>query len=491
MEVRAFSDGSDSDGGHAPHPAGSVQARVSAEDLIASLASGEPAAPAAAARSPARPALVELAPGLRMEAATVRAAFEAAKDAARAAGDVLLAEHRRVGEERGVGEVATKVETAALCMLRYGEQLEDFDVLGLQYSEGEAPRPLALEGATVGLGPTWVVGCGCEAEHQFRRRDPGLVVSVALLLGGEPVVAAACDPFAATLYAAVAGSGAPEVNGAPLAPLGAEGDGGEPVVVLTNLRRLDEDPRSEVQEGYAAHALGTLGALMADPEVGAVRMLGSVGTSMLAVLTGRADCYYECGVPLHLVAAGMLLARVAGGCCHMLDVDPKEPKPLEAAGRRVLIARTPRAARAVLRNVCGPLVDAVAEEHHPLAPDLDPAGAAAEQRWSAGDDCAVGIDPAELATILAQSPPPRPPPQRRASWFDTLRRRPPAEQEEPSAPGPPPPARPISRRDREAQKHCTHEPKVPRQPDPTEAMLAAAYGADVGGDPQQFVTLGL
>ena len=161
-------------------------------------------------------------------------------------------------------------------------------------SEETADNPARLERETV-----WIVD-PIDGTKEFVEGVPEFVVSIALVEGGEPTVAAMYNPAADELFVAARGGGS-FLNGKR--------------VFCTNLSNLGQAAlivsRSETKRGEIDPFL---------PHLREVRPIGSVAYKLALVAAGRADLNISVQPKNEWdVCAGDLLVREGGG--QMLDLE--------------------------------------------------------------------------------------------------------------------------------------------------------------------------
>jgi myo-inositol-1(or 4)-monophosphatase len=141
-----------------------------------------------------------------------------------------------------------------------------------------------------------------DGTSNFLRGFPHYCVSIALLENGEPLHGVIYDPLRNEIFTASRGGGA-----------------------FLNDRRLRVGTRSDVEgamivTGFpprerkrAPEHLATIQNLLTDAED--IRRTGSAALDLAYVACGRVDAYFEAGVKVWDIAAGVLLVREAGGRC--------------------------------------------------------------------------------------------------------------------------------------------------------------------------------
>ena len=156
--------------------------------------------------------------------------------------------------------------------------------------------------------PVWVVD-PIDGSMNFLRGYPQYAISIALLHGGQPVVACIVDPVRQEAFTAARGLGA-TCNGHPLrvAPTAKL----EQCVASTVFPK----PRASFMDDY----LRELSAVMKN--VSGVRRAGSMALELAYLAAGRIDVFWARGMGAWDAAAGLLLIEEAGGQLWPLDGQP-------------------------------------------------------------------------------------------------------------------------------------------------------------------------
>ncbi len=168
---------------------------------------------------------------------------------------------------------------------------------------------LGEEGGAVGAQGAedciWVVD-PIDGSMNFLRGWPHYAVSIALVQGGEPVVASVVDPVRAEVFSAACGQGA-HLNGDRLRV-------GSPARLLDAVAAtVFPKPHAAFMPDYL-HQLGSvLGA------VAGARRSGSMALDLAYLAAGRIDVFWQRGMGPWDAAAGVLLVREAGGEVFTLD----------------------------------------------------------------------------------------------------------------------------------------------------------------------------
>lgn len=229
--------------------------------------------------------------------------LDLARHVARIGGDIVrdgFMSGARVDYKRQfdpVTEVDQRAESAILTMLR---------------EERPADGIIAEEagGASV-PGRHWIVD-PLDGTVNFVHGIPHVSVSIALFDGAQGIVGVIFDPLRDEMFTATAGSGA-HLNDREIA-VSAERDL-ERSVVATGFPY----DHGRYAHGYAA----TVGAVLA--RVNGIRRFGSAALDLAWVAAGRYEAYWELGIAPWDQAAGMVIAREAGG--RVTEPDGVESTP--------------------------------------------------------------------------------------------------------------------------------------------------------------------
>jgi myo-inositol-1(or 4)-monophosphatase len=217
--------------------------------------------------------------------------FEAARSAAREAGEVLREgfgwQHsvRYKGEVDLVTEVDEEAERVISEIL-----LGTFPAYGMLAEEGGA---LAGE-----EDARWIVD-PLDGTTNYAHGLPIFAVSIALERAGEVVLGVVHDPMWEETYAAERGRGA-TLNGEPIRVSGTE----EPIRALI----ATGFPYDRAEMPEALDLFGRFAALTRG-----MRRLGSTALDLCYVAAGKLDGYYERGIWAWDIAAGSLILEEAGG----------------------------------------------------------------------------------------------------------------------------------------------------------------------------------
>ncbi len=190
---------------------------------------------------------------------------------------------------KGRADLVTDVDLAAekevLSLL--GEEYPDFGIL----SEESPPVPSES-------GFTWIVD-PLDGTRNYALQVPHFCVLVALAHNNQPVVGVTYDPLREEWFTAQQGKGA-FVNGKAAAV--SQHGSLEECVLAFEMGYIDD---------MASKALGLVGSLW--PDLQAVRIMGSAGLGIAYAACGRVDLFFHHQLSPWDMAAGVILAKEAGG----------------------------------------------------------------------------------------------------------------------------------------------------------------------------------
>ena len=226
-----------------------------------------------------------------------------AEQAARAAGE-LLRERFEAGGERATGSKSTPTDLVSEADLAAERAIRDIIT---------ARRPqdaiLGEEGGETqeGAGLRWIVD-PLDGTVNFLFGVPQWCVSVAVHDDAGGVAGVVYDPIREELFAGARGDGSPTVNGVEVR--GSEQAELAPALIATGFAY-----DAEVRDAQAQ----VVGRLL--PRVRDVRRMGSAALDLAWTAAGRFDAYYERGVQIWDIAAGVLLCEQAGLSAGELTAD--------------------------------------------------------------------------------------------------------------------------------------------------------------------------
>jgi len=168
---------------------------------------------------------------------------------------------------------------------------------------GEESTQADREAAVASGRPVWVVD-PLDGTANFVHRLPGFSVSVALVEGSDPKVGVVYDPLSDTLYAATS-DGRATKNNKPIRVSGCE-KLDKAMVCCSFPPKVRRD---DVEVNQFLNVLESSQSL---------RRLGSAAMNLCYVAEGCLDAYWATSVKAWDVAAGGLIARVAGA--HLTSI---------------------------------------------------------------------------------------------------------------------------------------------------------------------------
>jgi len=217
-----------------------------------------------------------------------------AEQAARAAGELLSARFE-AGGERATGSKSTPTDLVSEADLAAERAIRDIIT---------AVRPgdaiLGEEGGETqeGAGLRWIVD-PLDGTVNFLFGVPQWCVSVAVHDDAGGLAGVVYDPIRDELFAGARGAGLPTMNG--VAVRGSEQAELAPALIGTGFA---------YDAGVRDAQAQVIGRLL--PRVRDVRRMGSAALDLAWTAAGRFDAYYERGVQIWDVAAGVLLCEQAG-----------------------------------------------------------------------------------------------------------------------------------------------------------------------------------
>jgi myo-inositol-1(or 4)-monophosphatase len=214
--------------------------------------------------------------------------------------------------EKSAGDVATDIDLWAEQALR--EKLLGL-LPGSQFMGEET-------GGSLSDAPTWIVD-PIDGTANFARGYPQWSVSVALAVGGEPVLGIIADPNRQEIFHATRGQGAwlKSRHGVQRLVCSAVS---EPLKATVST--VFPKPLSPLMTPYLAEFEKVIRS------VGQVRRSGSMALELAYVAAGRADGFWERGMAAWDAAAGLVLLREAGASVVAIDGLPVLSSRFLAAG---------------------------------------------------------------------------------------------------------------------------------------------------------------
>jgi len=171
---------------------------------------------------------------------------------------------------------------------------------------------------------TWVID-PLDGTSNYLRGVPHWCVSIALCEGPEPLHAVIFDPLRNELFTASRGGGA-QVNG----------------------RRVRVSERKDLQGAMLATGFAPRERKRADAQLDCIKSLlvqaedlrrgGSAALDLAYVAAGRFDGFFEAGLHVWDIAAGVLMVREAGGRVCDYRGAALAPMHIDAGGRQIVAA---------------------------------------------------------------------------------------------------------------------------------------------------------
>lgn len=230
--------------------------------------------------------------------------MEAAREMARLAGDLILS---RMGGDFGVeakaqrNDFVTEIDLASERLIRdeISRRFPGHLFHGEEEASGDPEAALKRLSAYGRDDFVWFVD-PLDGTGNFIRGLPFFCVSIALARGGELLAGAILDPLRNEMFSAAAGGGA-FLNGAPI-HVGDVAELGD-AVVSTNLPLGEHIGRKR--------ALESIDRVF--PRISTTRVFNCAALSLAYVAAGRVDGYWEFGLQVWDLAAGVVLVKEAGG----------------------------------------------------------------------------------------------------------------------------------------------------------------------------------
>jgi myo-inositol-1(or 4)-monophosphatase len=177
--------------------------------------------------------------------------------------------------------------------------------------------------------PTWIVD-PIDGTANFARGYPQWSVSVALALGGKPVLGVIADPNREEVFFASRGHGAWVKGRAGLSRLACAQ---QAQALKATVATVFPKPHSVWMTPYLAELERVIRA------VGQVRRSGSMALELAYVAAGRADAFWERGMQAWDAAAGWVLLLESGGAITALDQRPVLSSQFLAAGSPAMLGQ--------------------------------------------------------------------------------------------------------------------------------------------------------
>ena len=230
-----------------------------------------------------------------------RGAFEVASEAAREAGDIIVAhfhDEKRISYKEGRSNIVTDVDLLVEGKIKalLQEEYPDFGIMTEESEDIASDSPY-----------TWLID-PIDGTRNYAYGIPHFCVALALTQGEEVVLAIIYDPVRDELFRAEKGRGA-FLNDLPIS-----------VSAKTSLQEslIGFDMGYDAEMGQ--EILGVASALW--PGVVSVRVMGSAALGLAYTACGRLDLYIHLSLYPWDLASGILLVREAGGVITGLDGQP-------------------------------------------------------------------------------------------------------------------------------------------------------------------------
>lgn len=213
--------------------------------------------------------------------------LELAKDTARQAGELL-----HLGTDMGVlsnygKDIKTQLDSELESEIISRLSPSGYNILAEESGDRDKKSPF-----------TWVID-PIDGTFNFSRQIPHYSVSIALLKGFEPLLGVIYDVANNDLYSGIVGKGA-WVNNLPMQV--SDTDSKDKAVLFTGFPSYSDFSRENLES-----------FIRKIQEFKKIRHIGSASLSLAYVASGKADAYYENGIMLWDVAAGLALVEAAGG----------------------------------------------------------------------------------------------------------------------------------------------------------------------------------
>ncbi len=177
------------------------------------------------------------------------------------------------------------------------------------------------QGDVLGEGNYWIVD-PLDGSLNFSRAIPLCCISIALWKNNQPVLGVIYDFNRQELFSALVGTGA-WLNGKPI-----------------KVSATAEKTKAILTTGFPAgtdYSNQALKQFVDDvKEFKKVRLLGTAALSLAYVACGRADYYWEEGIKLWDVAAGLCLVKAAGGVYKISKIRDNYALDVKAANSKLI-----------------------------------------------------------------------------------------------------------------------------------------------------------
>ena len=181
--------------------------------------------------------------------------------------------------------------------------------------------------------PRWVVD-PLDGRANYLRGYPQYAVSIALQLGGEPVLGVVYDPSRNEFFGAIRGRGA-VLNGTAI----------RCALPRATLAAFAATVFPKPADGVMAPYIAELGRVLRG--FGGVRRSGSLALELAYLAAGRIDAFWAHGITERRTSAGIVLLRECG-----VQVETRQELPMPAS--HTLVASTPGMREPLLRMLAGP-----------------------------------------------------------------------------------------------------------------------------------------
>ena len=215
--------------------------------------------------------------------------LEAAEEAARRAGEMLLERRDFHIENKAAKDFVTDMDRAS----------EEMIISSLHARFPEDGFFAEESGISERKDGMWVID-PIDGTTNFILNFPLYTISIAYMRGGEIEVGVVYAPALDEMYTAVKGGGAFR-NGKPIHVSDQANPSG--AIVSTSFVHRTPDISAKIMPQFVA--------LM--PEINDFRRTGSAAFDLCCVACGRVDAFFEPKLNLYDIAAGVLIAREAGG----------------------------------------------------------------------------------------------------------------------------------------------------------------------------------